>query len=536
MKQKLLLTLATVPLAIAGGQYAFAEKRPNILYIMSDDHASQAIGAYHSRLHVLNPTPTIDRIAKEGVVFDNAFCTNSISTPSRACIMTGQYSQTNGVLDLSNPLDIDKQYLPLEMRKLGYQTAVIGKWHLHNAPENFDYYNVFYGQGTYRNPVMYEKGTKDSVVYRHRNYRGLMPGKRHQGYCSDIATDISLDWLKNKRDKKRPFMLMHQFKAPHGPFDNHERYDNYLKHITVPEPDSMWDDKQHGGTASKGPKGSMRDSIGSSVGLRHFSNLIKYLKVDTEGLTPDEVKHKTYQVYLKRYLRTIRGVDDNIKRLLDYLEETGELDNTIIIYTSDQGMLLGEHDYQDKRWMYEESMRMPFIVRYPKLIKPGRREKRIINNVDFAPTLISLAGGKVPTYMQGDDFTPLLKNEPAKDWKKVTYYRYWMHMIHHYIPGHFGVRTDRYKLIFFYAKDYDVNRSDYFYMSKWKTPVAWEFYDLKKDRKELHNQIDNPEYASVIKELKKELLRLRDKYDENDGERYPHIQKVIDAHWDDMKR
>ncbi|WP_281614748.1 sulfatase [Flammeovirga sp. SubArs3] len=497
------------------------EKKPNILYIMSDDHTSQAIGAYESRLSVLNPTPTIDQLAKEGVLFQNAFCTNSICTPSRATILTGQYSQTNGVLDLSGKLSPENQYLPQEMRKAGYETAMIGKWHLVEEPAAFDYYKVLPVQGKYLNPVFRERGHKQWPKNT----------SKYKGHSSDRITDISLEWLRNREDKSKPFFLMHHFKAPHDFFEYAPRYEEYLKDVEIPEPKSLYDNKNNGSIATKGKDNALIHKIGSSISQRNTGrDMGKDLKID-QSLTGNAYTHASYQEYLKRYLRCVKGVDDNIKRLLNYLETTGELENTIIVYTSDQGMMLGEHDYQDKRWMYEESMRMPFIVRYPKKFQKGIKSDAIINNTDFAPTLIDLAQSNIPEKMHGKSFASILEtgNEPT-DWRKSTYYRYWMHMAHkHANPAHFGVRTKQYKLIFFYGKHYDPKNHE----GEWggdynfETPVAWELYDLKNDPHELNNVYGQEEYAEVVKSLKSELIHLREEFDETDAN-YPILAEVIE--------
>ena len=388
-------------------------KKPNIIYIMADDHTTQGFGVYGSRLASLNPTPTIDRIGKEGIIFDNAFCTNSICTPSRASIMTGQYGQVNGVKDLGGILPVDRQYLAHEMKNLGYNTAIVGKWHLKDAPEAFDYYNVLPGQGDYHNPTLYsneETGEKKSMRFE----KGLtreVNATTYKGHSSDVITDKSLEWLDEKRDKSKPFFLMHHFKAPHDFFEHAKRYNDYLADTEIPEPASLWDNTGNGSIATRGYNDSMMDTIGSSVGHRNIiRNMGMHMNIDPKIPDP-EYKKLAYQEYLKRYLRCVKGVDDNVKRLFDYLEKEDLMDNTIIIYTGDQGFMLGEHDYIDKRWMYEESMRMPFLVRYPKTIKAGTRTNAIINNTDFAPTIIDLAGGKTPEYMQGSSFKEVLETE-----------------------------------------------------------------------------------------------------------------------------
>ncbi|MEW4923922.1 sulfatase [Algibacter sp. 2305UL17-15] len=519
-----------------------ATQQPNIIYIMSDDHTTQGIGAYGSRLASLNPTPTIDRIAKEGVLLENAFCTNSICTPSRASIMTGQYGQVNGVVDLSGSLKPENQYLAIEMGKLGYQTAMIGKWHLKHAPEAFDYYNVLPGQGDYFNPTLYAKegGEKMEIKFEEDLVREVNATK-YEGHSSDVITDISLDWLKNKRDKNKPFFLMHHFKAPHDFFEYAPRYEGYLADVKIPEPESLWDNKNNGSIATKGINNTLTDTIGSSVGHRNvIRNMGMHMEIDPNIPDP-EYKHLAYQEYLKRYLRCVKGVDDNVKRLFDYLEEAGLMDNTIIVYTGDQGFMLGEHDYIDKRWMYEESMRMPFLVRYPEKIKAGSRVNAMVNNTDFAPTLINMGGGKTPDYMQGSSFDKILETgKEPEGWQQETYYRYWMHMAHnHNNPAHFGIRTKDYKLIFFYGRDYNTERNveaqEWAHnpesMSYFDTPPAWEFYDLKNDPNEMDNKYGDEKYADVISDLKIRLKKLRAEVKEDDTP-FPQIEKVVQDYWD----
>jgi len=504
--KKIQIIIACAFAATSAQQNAVAQ-RPNILFIMSDDHATQAIGAYGSRLAPLNPTPVIDRLAAEGMLFERAYCNNSICTPSRASILTGQYPQTNGVLDLTGKLPPAKQYLPVEMKKAGYQTAMVGKWHLTEEPAKFDYYCVLPGQGDYINPSFHIQGPK------------RWPGNkiRHEGHSSDIITDISLNWLKSKRDKSKPFFLMHQFKAPHSPFKPAPRYSNYLENVEIPEPESLYwmlDPKKSafGSVATRGHNDSLIGKIGPTIGIRGGRQDIS----------------NRYQNRAKDYLRCVKGIDDNIKRLLDYLQSTGELDNTIVIYTSDQGYFLGEHGWSDKRFMYEESMRMPLVIRYPKMVKPGSRSSLLVGNSDFAPTLINLAGGSIPGHMQGRSFATELKGEPPGNWRDALYYRYWMHGQLR-VPAHFGIRTNDYKLIFFYGRHYGST------IPKWgmeETPVAWELYDMKNDPQESTNLYGRPEYKDVAAKLKQQLAKLRTELNETDR-KYPEIQKIIDAHWDD---
>ena len=508
-------------------------QKPNILFIMSDDHAAQAIGVYESHLARLNPTPILDQLAHEGILFTNCFVTNSICTPSRACILTGQYSHTSGILDLEDQLDQSKHnlletkrhYLPIEIRKQGYETAMIGKWHLETEP-NFDYYNVLPGQGQYFNPVLISKGAKSWPEN----------SNKYKGYCTDVITDLSIDWIKN-RDKNKPFFLMSHYKAPHEPFSYPERYRDYLKNTDIPEPSSLYSRKGWGSEATRGRNDSLINCIGSSVSSRNiYGNLVEDYKVDTT-LPKDVQTHLAYQFYLSKYLKCVKAIDDNLKRLFSFLKESGLWENTIIIYTSDQGMMLGAHDFVDKRWMYDESMRMPFILYDPRSNRANKKSDLLINNTDFAPTIIELAGGKVPEYMQGRSFLKEIKGKTPKNWRTGTYYRYWMHLEHLNVPAHFGLRTKNYKLIFFYGKHYDSDmdgtKSIY-----WKdssaiirtTPPAWEFYDMKRDPGELINRYNDVHYQKIIAAMKKELAKQRQDLNDTD-EKYPEIKKIIEENW-----
>jgi arylsulfatase A-like enzyme len=485
--------------------------RPNILYIMADDHAAHAIGAYGGRFAELDPTPTLDRLAAEGMLLENCLCTNAICSPSRVCILTGQYSHIHGVTGLGGHVPREQQYLPLSMRDAGYKTAVVGKWHIGTQPEAFDYYNVLHSQGKYHNPEMEERKTpQDDEVTTVR-----------EGYCSDVITDISLEWLKS-RDRSRPFFLMHHFKAPHKPWDHAQRYADLWADIDLPEPPSLWDNRGNGSIATRGDQDELLHLIGKSVSARHHSGY--GMRFREEGLTDEAVTRASYQRYLKRYLRCVRGVDDNVKRLLAYLEAEGELDNTVIVYSSDQGMMLGEHDYVDKRWMYEESIRMPLIVRYPRSIRPGSRTDALVNNTDFAPTLLDFADARTPDAMQGHSFRRILETGHEPDgWRQASYYRYWVHMPADAQPAHFGVRTKQYKLIFFYGVPEKPDQ-------QLRTPPDWELYDVRNDPHEMNNVYGNPEYKDVVETLKEEILRLREEVKDSDVER-PHIQAVIDEFW-----
>ena len=490
---------------------AAAAPHPNIIFIMSDDHTSQAVGAYGGHLAPLNPTPTIDRLAEGGIRFDRVFTPYSICTPSRANIFSGQHSQTNGVQILGQSLLPERQYLPTEFKKAGYQTAVIGKWHLRAEPAAFDYYTVLPGQGDYFDPTFRVQGPKpwpENTIQK-------------VGYHStDAITELTLDWLENVRDPDRPFFLAHHYKAPHDMFDNAPRYDDYLADVTIPEPANL-----------REPLAGSLATIGKGSGMSKYARwrLGERIGVDTR-LAEETFFDTTYQTYLKRYLRCVKGVDDGVARLLDYLEANDLLENTLIIYTGDQGFLLGEHNLMDKRWMYEESFRMPFIVHWPKGVESGQVNDWLIDATDFAPTLLEVAGAERPDYMQGKSFAAALRDEPKPaDWREAVYYRYWMHMAHNLeVPAHFGIRTDRYKLIFFYGIDFEGSGRP----PKPQTPAAWEFYDLKKDPHEMNNRYDDPAYEEIIAEMKLQLRDLREELNETDAA-YPDIQFIIDRHWDE---
>ena len=499
--------------------------QPNILFIMSDDHTAQAVGAYATLLKDLNPTPTIDTLAKEGILFENAFCTNGICTPSRACIITGQYNHVNGVFDLGGRIEPAKQTLPIAMKAAGYQTAMIGKWHLKAEP-NFDFYKVLPGQGKYFNTEFRIQGDKPwpkNTI-------------KHEGmHSSDAITDSTLEWFKTKRDPNKPFFLCHQYKAPHDYFESAPRYDSYLADVEIPEPATLWEvPKTFGSLATKGYQDELEPHIGTSIGRRNprrsyardlpkkFPKEFKW-DYDDPNLTDKQIKKLAYQAYLKKYLRCVKGVDDNLKRLFDYLKAEGLYDNTVIIYTGDQGFWLGEKDYQDKRWAYDESQRMPFIVRYPKTIKPGVRSDAIIENVDYPVMMLDFAGAKIPDSMQGKSFRSICETgQEPEGWKQAAYYRYWMHMAHHDNPGEMAIRTKTHKLIYFYGCNYE---------GKDQTPAAWELYDLQKDPNELANVYDDPEYAEIRENLKNQLSELR-KNIGDDGTHYSECEKVVQEFWD----
>lgn len=452
-------------------------KRPNILFIMSDDHASHAISAYGSKV---NTTPNLDRIANEGIRFDNCFCTNSICAPSRAAILTGVYNHVNGVKTLGDDLDGRQVTFPKLLQVDGYQTAIIGKWHLGHGgnydPTGFDYWNVLPDQGDYYDPEFIEMGAK----------------KRYDGYVTDIIADMSMDWIKN-RDPERPFMLMCHHKAPHRHWEPDQKHMHLYEDIEIPEPETFNDDYA---TRS-------RAAVQAKMRIDDLNDL------DTkgpppEGLTPEEVRKWKYQRYMKDYLRCIASVDDNVGRMLDYLDEAGLADDTIVIYTSDQGFFLGDHGWFDKRFMYEESLRMPFLVRYPREIKPGSVNKDIVLNTDFAPTFLEYAKLPVHERMQGKSIRPLLNGVTPEGWRTSMYYRYWMHLDGcHEVYSHYGIRTHDYKLIYYYAQALGTTDS-----RDESRPPEWELFDLKQDPYELNNVYGTPEYAERAASLTAELEQL----------------------------
>ena len=455
-------------------------ERPNIVFIMSDDHAAHAISAYGSRI---NTTPNLDRLAAEGMRLDAAFCTNSICAPSRAAILTGTYNHVNGVTTLDTPLDNQLWTFPAELQSRGWQTAMVGKWHLGHGtgadPTGFDHWRVLPGQGHYHNPVMLEAG---GVVVE----RG--------GYVTDLITDDTIDWI-DARDPSRPFAAFCHHKAPHRTWEPSRKHFTMYEDETIPFPDTFRDDLVG------------RVEVVQAVKMRMMDlDPVADLKATVPpGLTLDEEIDWRYQRYIKDYLRCVASIDDNVGRLLDYLDDNGLRENTIVVYTSDQGFFLGDHGWFDKRLMYEESLQMPLLVRYPGEIKPASTCDDIVVNVDFAATLLDLCGVEVPGHVQGRSFAPLLRDEPVPDWPTSMYYRYWMHRDRsHLCPAHYGVRTKTHKLICYYndplGQPGAVGPAD---------PVEWELFDLIKDPMEVNNVWSDPTYASVKQELLVELEHLQ---------------------------
>lgn len=453
--------------------------KPNILFIMSDDHASHAISAYGSRI---NETPNIDRIAENGARLDNCFCTNSICAPSRASILTGTYNHINGVTTLATELDGRQETLPKILKANGYQTSIVGKWHLghggNSDPTGFDYWNILPGQGDYMNPTFINMGSEE----------------KHEGYVTDIITDLSIDWLE-KKDDDRPFFMMCHHKAPHRWWIPDEKYKDLYKDEEIPYPYTFNDDYRNRARAAS--LAEMR--IDRDLKPRDLKALVP------KGLSQKEEKKWKYQRFIKDYLRCVASMDDNIGRLIDYLEEKNEFDNTIIIYTSDQGFFLGDHGWFDKRFMYEESLRMPLLISYPKEIPARSVNDDITVNVDFAQTLLDYAGIKAPEIMQGNSFRPNLTGKRVETWPKSMYYRYWMHLSQHNVYSHYGVRTKDFKLIFYYAEA--CGQPGACDDPRWQ---EWELFNIIDDPFELINVYKDPAYTEVVRELKFELKRQQD--------------------------
>ena len=490
--------------------------RPNILFIMSDDHTSQAWGIYGGVLEDYVQNLNINRLAEEGMVLNSVFCTNSICVPSRAAILTGQYSHKNGVYTLDDPFPGDSLNIAKLLRQNGYQTAIIGKWHLKTEPQGFDYYNILFDQGRYWDPIL------RTVENFHKKQEEW---DVHKGFSTDIITDLSIEWLE-KRDKEEPFMLMTHFKATHEPFDFPERFNDLYEGIVFPEPASLLDFSPK--TTGRSFKGLKLESMGENW-VRSTADpdswWCKYpeLPFSIAGMDSIAVRKKIYQKLVKDFLRSGAAIDDNIGKLLDYLEESGVADNTVVIYTADQGYFLGEHGFYDKRIIYEESLQMPFVIRYPKEISAGKRIDDIILNIDFASLIADYAEVPQPMSFQGKSFRENLKGKTPDDWRKSAYYRYWQHM--DYWPGHFGIRNENYKLVFFYGQALGMTRT-----SKNATEPAWEFFDLKKDPNETKNVYNDPDYKDIINKMKLDLQNQRELVGDTDAN-YPEMEEIFNNYW-----
>lgn len=501
------LTQLTLLIAVVSNAVAAAADRPNIVFIFTDDHACQSIGAYGSKI---NKTPNIDRIANEGAVFLNSFCANSICGPSRACVLTGKHSHKNGFYSNGrNKFDGSQFTFPQVLQKSGYQTALVGKWHLNSEPTGFDHWDILPGQGSYYNPVMIGKDGR----------------RRIEGYCTNIVTDLALNWLKD-RDTDRPFLLMCQHKAPHRTWAPDLKHVNKYADVDIPEPATLFDNWQNRSeTLAKNamsidkhfyyhydlkvhmpvPFAAMRET---RLKDGEYARMTPEQKQKWDAAfkprnqafldnppTGKELVRWKYQRYIKNYLRCIDSVDENVGRVLDFLDEHNLAQDTIVIYSSDQGFYLGEHGWYDKRWMFEESLKMPFVIRWPGVVKPGSKNEHLIQNIDYAPTFLEAAGQDIPEEVQGQSLVSVLKNPDTAKWRDSIYYHYYEHGGEHQVPRHEGVRTDRYKLINFYSND------------------GYNLFDLDKDPQEMQDVSADPKYRPVLDDLLAKLKVLRREYD-----------------------
>lgn len=492
------------------GAYVPAAQQPNIVFIFADDHAFQAISAYNHPLKLLH-TPNIDRLAREGMRFDRCLVPNSICGPSRATVLTGKYSHKNGFYNNSNSrFDGSQQTFPKLLKAAGYQTALIGKWHLVSDPTGFDYWHILPGQGLYYNPPMIDNGRP----------------VKHEGYTTDIISDLTLQWLRN-RDRSRPFLLMTQHKAPHREWEPALRHLGWDQDRQHPEPPTLFDNYSRRGLAWRDQDMTLEKTFNDrdaklvpppSLTPEQLKVWNAYYEPRNEkfrqaNLRGEDLVRWRYQRYMHDYLGTIKAVDEAVGALLKFLDDEGLAQNTLVVYSSDQGFFLGEHGWFDKRWIVEESLRTPLLVRWPGIIKPGSVNKDIVSNVDFAETFLEAAGLPVPADMQGRSLLPLFRGRTPKDWRTSFYYHYYEFPVPHRVRPHYGVVTDRYKLVHFYKPDLD----------------EWELYDRRKDPLETRSFYGDPDYARVVADLKKELNRLRVELDDTaQPPRHAHGNRPFD--------
>lgn len=502
-------------------------KRPNIVCIFADDHAFQAISAYKHPISKLAPTPNIDRLASNGMLFTHAFVENSICTPSRATLLTGLYSHQHGQTLLGNRMDSGKTWFVELLQKAGYKTSVIGKWHLNVDPKGFDYYHLLFDQGEYYNPKFKSPDTNGKYI-------------TENGYATTLITDHAIDWMEENSKEDQPFCILVNHKAPHRNWMPDLHNLNLFNEVTFPEPETLFDDYATRGDQMKTQELTVANHLGYAFDLKveelKDEPTLQYIKdswpMAMNTLTPEQRKiwdeayaaqnkeflanrpvgkeliSWKYQRYIKDYCRTIRSIDDEVGRLIDYLEKKGELENTIIVYTSDQGFLLGEHGLYDKRFMYEESFRTPLIIFYPPKIKAGTICNELVQNIDYAPTFLDVAGVAVPDEMEGKSLVSLFENGKSKDWRNSLYYQFYDYPAVGMVRKHYGIRTKRYKLIHWYGKGYGKD-----------TGIdSWELFDLKKDPTEINNVFDSKKYSKVKQELNGDLVQLRKKIGAKEGD------------------
>jgi arylsulfatase A-like enzyme len=488
---------------------ASTQQRPNIIYIMSDDHAYQAISSYGGPLKDLAPTPNIDRIAANGMRFNRCLVTNSISGPCRAVILTGKYSHLNGFVanEGQAPFDGSQQTFPKLLQAAGYRTAMIGKWHLGSNPTGFDHWDILPGQGFYYNPDFINKEGRYT----------------EQGYVTDIITKKSLNWLRDTKSSGKPFMLMMHHKAPHREWQPGPNELSLYKDVTFPEPSTLFDDYSNRGTAEKTQDMTIAKTMRIEEDLKIYKDRSKMKitglnRMNTDqmnawnkvydpiirhfyeaNLSGDELVRYKYQRYLQDYLACIAAVDKSVGEILDFLKENGLDKNTIVIYASDQGFFMGEHGWFDKRWMFEQSYRTPLLVQWPGTTRPGSVNDDMVSNLDLAETFLDMAGVKVPTDMQGESMVSILKGKTPVNWRKEHYYHYYEYPGSHMVKRHYGISTERYKLIHYY---YDIDE--------------WELFDIKTDPLEMKNVYNDPAYASVKDDLHERLKKLMIKYKDSD--------------------
>ena len=460
------------------------QARPNIIWLFSDDHAYQALGAYADRFQQLNPTPNLDRLAKEGMLFEKAYVANSICAPSRATLLTGKHSHINGKVDNRVPFNHNQEQFQKILQQHGYQTAMVGKIHLDGKLQGFNYWEVLPGQGNYWNPEFVTE--KDTTHYKGR-------------HSSEVITERAINWLENGRDTNNPFMMMVHYKAPHRKWEPMKRWQEHYKNVVFPEPESLFDDYDHRGTAAKNQDMTIAYTMRMLEDLKVVKGSDRWNELKTKNLTGKELVRWKYQTYMRDYMACVSGMDEQIGVLLKYLKENGLDQNTVIMYASDQGFYLGEHGWFDKRFMYEESFRTPLIAKWPNVITPNSCDKHLVQNIDFAETFLDIAGVQIPQEMQGLSLLPLLKGKSPEDWRTHLYYHYYQYPGYHAVRRHEGVTDGHFKLIKFYGLDVPNDEE-------------WELYNLKNDPNEMRNVYSNTAYIKVVKDLKLKLKELRMKY------------------------